>query len=153
MIENDPDEVLLQNVVVGINYGSVIHPLVELPSGREYGSDVPLPYGSLMQMSIGGWCKCRDFEEIRFIYNDICCATVGGQFWDYIVEERNVAEGTNLNHSDRDPNINYRYKMYAKFCEDVGISGVRKELPSCYVNAVREIWPSPNGNYVGFKLR
>jgi hypothetical protein len=85
--EIDAEDTILREVVSGVNYGNNIHPFIELPLGRQYGCNKPLPYGSLMQISIGGWCKCRDFDEVRFIYNGACCVTNGGQFWEYIVEQ------------------------------------------------------------------
>jgi hypothetical protein len=151
---DDEDDIWLEQYPVAPGANSIHQPLV-LPKGRKPGREAPLPYSFLMRID---GCKCGDFFEDNFVFDGNCCAGDSGQFWEYLKSMREVADGTDIDsdsryHLGRDPNVNYRYKMYAKFCQVIGISGMRKELPTCYVNAVREIWPSANGSYVGFKFR
>lgn len=115
----------------------------------------PLPYGTLMFKDNVGVCMCDTFIHHNFERNGICCAMEGGQFWDYLIEQRRIAieEGVDNFHYDRDPNDHFRITMYRKFISTVKVTGARREIPSCYVNAIREIWPSTNGSYVGFKFK
>lgn len=115
----------------------------------------PLPYGSLMFENGLGVCMCNAFIHHNFEYNDNCCAALGGQFWEYLTEQRRIAteDGVSNFHYDRDPNDCYRIAMYRHFITTLVVTGARKEIPLCYVTAIREIWPEASGSYVGFKFK
>jgi hypothetical protein len=114
-----------------------------------------LPYGSLMFQNGISVCMCNAFINRNFEYNNKCCAVEGGQFWEYLKEERRIAteEGVLNFHYDRDPNDCYRIAMYRHFITTLVVTGARKEIPLCYVTAIREIWPEASGSYVGFKFK
>ena len=48
----------------------------------------------------------------------------------------------------------YRYASYRQFTwwvhNRIG-KGVRRVIPSCVVKLIREVFPSPDGQYVGFQ--
>lgn len=99
---------------------------------------------------------CRHFDNYSFEYDDICCAVEGGQFGQYLSEQRDVASGIGVSihyHNDRDLNDLMRFEMYFNFIRKIGVRGQRKEILICYVNAVREIWPEQRGSYAGFEFR
>ena len=88
-----------------------------------------------------------------------CCVADNGLFAERLANERRLAA---TEHDDNDEygfhctrtdiNKNYRYSLYCHFISEFALTdGIgRVELPLCYVNAVREIWPSCDGRYKGF---
>ena len=88
---------------------------------------------------------------------DLCCVANGGHFAGHLQEQREEAElviddnDPSSFHAVRDPNVNFRYRLYVHFIAKMELLGRgRVQIPLCYMNAVREIWPSRTGIYVGY---
>jgi hypothetical protein len=106
-------------------------------------------------------CTCLQFFVEEGLENAVCCVNDNGDFAESLRDERTTAE---IPHEDddvygfhctrTDENQNYRYKLYGDFISKYSLGGRgRVEIPLCYVNAVREIWPSSDGCYKGFKFK
>ena len=94
---------------------------------------------------------------MEFQAAEICCVADGGDFAGHLSQQRDEAElveddnDAGSFHAIRDPNANFRFKLYAHFIKRMDLLGRgRVQLPLCYMNTVREIWPSKDGVYVGF---
>ena len=94
---------------------------------------------------------------LEFEASNICCVADGGDFAGHLRAHREEAEELEDDndpqsfHAVRDPNANIRFKLYAHFIKNMDLLGRgRVQIPLCYMNAVREIWPSKSGIYVGF---
>jgi hypothetical protein len=105
--------------------------------------------------------------------NDICCVDeservvngnvvrLKGDFVDALaglreeaVFNEDRADGAQSWQAMRDPNDNFRFKWYCQFIGKMGLGGRgRVEIPLCYVNAIREIWPSKSGTYKGHQFK
>jgi hypothetical protein len=103
-------------------------------------------------------CSCIvDMHELglEFDPSDVCCVQDGGQFANRLFIERidaEIDEDPREFHRYRDPNNNFRYKLYIDFIWQMGLMGQgRVPIPLCFTNAVREIWPSTSGEYIGFQ--
>jgi hypothetical protein len=98
-------------------------------------------------------------EEYGLVFEapNICCVADGGDFAGHLSDQRDEAalvyddNDAGSFHAVRDPNVNFRFKLYAHFVKNMGLLGRgRVQIPLCYMSAVREIWPSKDGVYVGF---
>jgi hypothetical protein len=122
-----------------------------------HGNCAPLRRGFLRTQ-----CCCIMFmsdHSRNFEVEDLCCVAEGGEFESHLKKQREDAEsdsdGLNSFQANRDPNDSFRYRLYAYFVKEMELLGTgrRIQLPLCYVNAVREIWPSQSGEYVGFVFK
>lgn len=76
----------------------------------------------------------------------------GGIMHQSLEDERALADGCS-DVQNRDANNLNRKRMYRNGAAEMGFLRMRRQLPHCYVAAVRCIWPSPDGRYMGFKAR
>jgi hypothetical protein len=100
---------------------------------------------------------------LEFQNADVCCVAEGGDFIEILgrqweeaafVDDEFGEDDPRSFHAIRDPNVNFRYKLYVHFIKEMSLMGRgRVALPLCYMNAVREIWPSKSGEYVGFVFK
>ena len=146
-----------QEAYAGAGIGPGYQHAPQSVDGRRIGAK-PLPRGSIHTP-----CTCRDEMNdygLEFQNSDVCCVGEGGDFTEVLgkqweeaafVDEEFGDDDPRSFHAIRDPNVNFRYKLYVHFIKEMGLMGRgRVALPLCYMNAVREIWPSESGEYVGF---
>ncbi|XP_063951158.1 P2X purinoceptor 7-like [Lytechinus pictus] len=123
----------------------------------ECGSCVPMP--SVIQ--------CRCCHEVdncdRFLDARITCIVRHEDFQKVCMERvvlrtalvaRLDSRGHRRNLPEVLDNISYRYAAYRLFTYWVhGYlgKGVRRVIPACAVTRIREAFPEPDGNYIGFK--
>ena len=119
------------------------------------GGPYPFPYDSL---------HCPPCD----IFDQRCnCANAqrGGRcitaqmFKDFLDEELATASTVDgadgMNCPDRRPNNEQRKRCYREVARDyfTNLHGKRRRLPHCIVAAIRAVWPSETGIYMGFKLK
>ena len=80
----------------------------------------------------------------------LCVVGSGGMLEDYLDHERSIADGI-VDDRNREPNNIRRKSAYRHGAAEMGFLRMRRELPLCYVAAVRCIYPSRNGTYMGYK--
>ncbi|XP_077345914.1 uncharacterized protein LOC143989588 isoform X2 [Lithobates pipiens] len=105
-------------------------------------------------------CCCREIEEVALCIPDgLTCITQVDTFYSQIAHPHHVRIAHHMKHLKGlprvDPNNNRRLRKtaYRTFLAWIyGILGKkdRRAIPSCAVNAVREVFPDPNACYVGF---
>ena len=91
-------------------------------------------------------CNCLSAQHARMCV----CDPAGGMLWAYLDDERALAVDS-TDHAFRDTNNVSRKRMYRHGAAELGFLRLRRPLPNCYVAAVRCIWPSATGLYMGFK--
>ncbi|XP_073451281.1 P2X purinoceptor 7-like [Aquarana catesbeiana] len=121
------------------------------------------------------WCSCERCIKMPTQVESICCREVdavdacipeGHQcitqadtFLSQIVHHEHVRIANIAIHLDNipivDANNNRRlrktaYRMFIAWIYGILGKGNRRVIPSCAVNAVRHVFPDPNGSYVGF---
>ena len=67
-----------------------------------------------------------------------------------MADERALASGL-ADEPCRDANNLQRKRMYRRGAAELGFLHERRELPHCFVAAVRCVWPSFTGLYMGYK--
>jgi hypothetical protein len=85
------------------------------------------------------------------MYDDCDCATsrcVCVCLAAYIEGQKAMKTG----EEDAECRRKHRFAMYGKCAAVLRATG-RIKLPVCYLRVVKEIWPAPNAQYVGFKKR
>ena len=110
------------------------------------------------------WCKCGKCRQMDNPVERVCCrnspcATTSDLFYD-ICLNRHVLSVDIINRSDffgEDPEFtpaNYRkvaYRHYIMYQHGYLGRANRKVIPSCIVWKVRDNFPAPDNNYLGFK--
>ncbi|XP_073467519.1 uncharacterized protein [Aquarana catesbeiana] len=104
-------------------------------------------------------CCCREIEEVALcIPEGLTCITQADTFCSQIVHPHHVRIAHLMQHLEGlplvDPNNNRRLRKTAYRTFIAWIYGIlgeenRRPIPSCAVNAVREVFPDPNACYVG----
>lgn len=113
------------------------------------------------------WCTCGKCQEMPTVEEQLCCA--GGQ--DNCLSEELEMNALVLDpgvldlalrtihdmfgaHANPEPNRSTRHAAYRQFIMwQYGRMGQhnRQIIPSCCVTKIRMTYPSPNGNYTGFR--
>jgi len=126
------------------------------------------------------WCKCNlcvvmpvnreclccaEVDEIRLdkLSSDVTCITLHEGFKPVVLNKYvlwaalvslNDRECAWLPPKDNIPNRSYRYAAYRQFSWFIYTKlgrYVRRIIPACVVNLIRNTYPEPNGEYVSFK--
>ena len=82
-----------------------------------------------------------------------------GQFYDYFygqdgelnIAERPGADQGGMNDPVRDSNRLQRKRCYRELAFELHFEFYRRRLPLCVERAIRRVWPSSNGRYMGFR--
>ena len=110
------------------------------------------------------WCKCSRCREMETPRENVCCGhrdcVTTFDHYHLLCLEHNVLTVAILNraeiYADRveyGPR-NYRkaaYRQYALWTFGCLGAGNRRVIPSCVVLNIRDVYPSPDGVYMGFK--
>ena len=78
-----------------------------------------------------------------------CVVRNGGLLCEFIEEERALAEAK-VDDLGRDTNNLCRKYCYRRGAAELGFLRIRRQLPDCFVAAVRRVWPSATGMYMGY---
>ncbi|XP_068137476.1 uncharacterized protein [Hyperolius riggenbachi] len=115
---------------------------------------VPMPTG------LESVC-CKEISNLEEQMEDINCITEHADFYNFCQNPNYarvflfVANGSNgLNRSQKDANRSYRkasYRAFTGFAHGFLGRGNRRPIPACVVKKVREAFPDPDGQYMGYK--
>ena len=95
-------------------------------------------------------CNCSDYPLEK------CAVSEGSEFYDFFAaelvqgEKQGYDEG-GMNDSGREPNNKQRKRCYRHCAFVLGYDRERERLPNCVERAIRRIWPSATGRYMGFR--
>ena len=110
------------------------------------------------------WCRCGKCRQMDNPVERVCCrnttcVTTSDLFYDICLNRHVLSVGI-INRSDffgEDPEFtpaNYRkiaYRQYIMYQHGYLGRANRKVIPSCIVWKVRDNFPAPDNNYLGFK--
>lgn len=126
--------------------------------------NTPDPPASTPSTNFPQWCKCKNCRPMPSEIENVCCNRVNCltrlQVFNNICLDRDILEVCIKARCDiRADEFNYSMESFRKAAYrqftlwrygKLG-RGNRRVVPSCVVLAVRNIYPSPSGNYMGFR--